>query len=426
MNDALIVGKHGRNDWFMRSDMVAAKMMQKAVAERRVDGEMPLKLLRGEERSEARQELREMRREARAEMRAEAAGRSEEVRGSDSVQKIERARATGGAHEFGQATRLERPDNLANLRERVAEMSRALESLTAAMDAIGEFKFLMAQSDSAGAVAFAGQILADMRSEAAAKMSTDGAVAPEAVDEAAAAEEEGVETVAPAQEGAEPSDNDMITLTGGNVSDVDAGPGDDTIDITATGSVSNIYGGQGHDTITVSAAEISHVYGGNGRDVLTVNGNFAHKIDGGNGNDILNVTATNIQEVNDGHGDDVVTITARDVELIESSRGNDVFNLEVGRANMILVSGNGNDIVNLRDAAHFHMTVADAEGMMGEGSSTTWQGNDLRIDFSNGDSVVINNAANAGSLTLRAGDDVINLTPQVPTAQIMPMLDVNV
>lgn len=413
MNDALIMGQRGNAGWFVRSDIVAAKMMQQAIANKGEDGPN-VKVLRTEAQ-DAMKEARSERHEAKSERvgefreaRSEKLGEMREMRASEKTEKTEAVQQVDGPESIA-ATRFDaslafgedRNESIALLREKVAEMSRALESLNKAMDAIGEFKFLMAEGDSASVVAFAGQVLADMRAEAAVNAADPQDVTADEVDTVDDAETVEVE---------------------GDITQTETSNDDDVIDLTGT-TVSQVYGGAGNDKITITADTISRIYGGEGNDQMVFNGQSASDMDGGMGDDVMDITAVNVGPMSDGKGNDVVTVTARNVEMIEFDEGNDVFNLNVGGANVRLQAGVGEDVINLRDAAILEIFVRDSEEMMND-AATEWRGDDLFVEFGTGDSVLINNAANAGMLTIRSENGVINLTPQVQLTDASNMLDV--
>lgn len=463
MNDALVMGRYGQGSWFIHSDHVAARMMQKAIAQgdgpaaiKKTDGAMELRMDRAEardarraDRIEAREERRAERIEAREERRAERIEAREGLREVEGPREIEKLAPIS---EIGKVTEVSLPatpifgdgqkDALAALREKVGEMSRALESLTKAMDAMGDFKLLVAEGDSASVVAFAGQVLAEMRNDAEAKLATDDSEAAEiedAVEPAAATDADGdVEVVEPgmaetdgdAEAGrytdtdTEGSGNDSFNLTGDTISDVHGGDGDDAITAMATLAAKNIYGGSGDDTITVTGKDISGIYGGSGNDRITVSGQQSDDMIGGDGDDRMDITAPIVGMVDAGRGNDQVKITARDVAMIEAGEGNDSFDLQVARANLRLTEAMGNDVVGLRDAAHIEILVAEHEAMLRDGMASIWQGDNLVLEFSGGGRLKLENAANAGSLTLRAGDEVINLKPEMPMAEAFQMLDV--
>ena len=409
MNDAYVIGQKGGAGWFVRSDAIAAKMMQKAIAAKGGEGSN-IKVMRAEAR-EAMEEMRDARREARAERMLER----REAREAEKSERVAAAKEIDAPHEIA-ATRFDaslafgadRAESIAMLREKVAEMSRALESLNKAMDAIGEFKFLIAESDSASAVAFAGQVLADMRAEAAVKAGAEAAETAEVDAETGVAEditeEIGETEEAPLGADGSAADDDVMTLTGTNVS--------------------HIYGGEGDDTITINAETISNVYGGTGNDYMVFNSQIAEGIKGGDGDDFMEITAAHIEEVSDGKGDDTVSITARTADNILLGDGDDVFNLEVAGATVSLWQGNGRDTFNLRDAAVVEFFVGDNEDLINS-ATTHWNGDDLLIEFTDEDAIVINNAANAGGLTIRSDKQVINLLPQLPLLPAESLLDVS-
>ncbi len=78
---------------------------------------------------------------------------------------------------------------------------------------------------------------------------------------------------------------------------------------------------------------------------------------------------------------------------------------------MSLKQGMGNDVVNLASGAHMQFAIGDASMMEAGAVSAVWDGDNLELSFKNGDSLVINNAANAGSISMRSGGTLLTLMP---------------
>ncbi len=413
MNTALVISSSPQSKEIIRSDMVAAKVLQQAIK----DG-------RGEDVLAPRA----------SDVRSESAAKVEPKRVEATEKKLEPRAVAKDAAALGDS----RPAYLADMRDKVGEMTRALADLKQAFENISDYRSLIMESDSATAIAFAGNVLGNVERTAEQ---------PEPVEEPQQSADD-AEVAAPVNglKGSEREDaivteaqminrvesgagDDGIVARGGVVRHISGGEGSDGIAIQAQRAVDvsggsgddmigieavkawGVSGGAGDDKIHVMGARVGNVSGGEGDDTVSVQGLSVRGVDAGSGNDRLAIIGKNITNVSDGAGDDHVTIKGDRLSGLQSSAGDDVYNLNVGTAKMSLREGMGNDVVNLADGAHLQFALGDPAMMQAGAVSAVWEGENLSLNFENGDSLVINNAANAGSISMRAGGTELTLMP---------------
>lgn len=503
MNTAMIIAHSGDRTKIMHSDYAAARIMQDALREGAGDKRVEMRGERADSPATAR-EFRESRegREGR-EGRGEVDGKRGQDR--DRAQGPEMQRAHEARHHDGaergremrremeiretrdvdapkmtdavtavaevsavsavaavepvkaseQTGKVERSAAIDAIRQKVAEMARALESLQAAVEAFGDFKVAVLEGDDAAMVSMAGQMLNDIKNgapEAAADPIEDAEIIEEIIENAevgvdgdASAEGEVISVDAAIAKGifGTKGDDAMAVLAqsahmiaGGYGSDaiavkadkaahILAGPGDDSLTIETAFS-RNIRAGSGDDVVKVVSDQIHGLHGGGGNDKMHVEADRASRINGGHGDDIIVVEANRVGGISDGTGDDQISIAADTVEMIKSGAGNDVFDLQVGSANMSLSQGMGNDIVGIKDGAHLDFVLGDPDMMMDGATAAAWEGDSLVMTFANGDTMRIDNAANAGSITMRSGDTKLTLMASADSGSATGLFDLSV
>jgi len=143
MNTALVISQMPGSKEMIRSDMVAAKVLQNAIKEGR--GEEVLSPRTSDARSKGA---------AAAEPpRVEALEKKPEAK---QVPKEAPAVLVGAS-------------SLASIREKIVDMTKALEGLKAAFEAMSGYRSMIMESDSATAIAYAGNVLSNVEREAEVK-----------------------------------------------------------------------------------------------------------------------------------------------------------------------------------------------------------------------------------------------------------------
>lgn len=415
MSTALVIASTPAGKEMIRSDMVAAKVLQNAIKEGR--GEEVL----GGKAGDAR---------------PESAARTETKR-IDALEN--RPDAKGPETDQGSAP-LNRSAQFTAMREKIGDMTRALAGLKEAFEAMGGYQSMIMESDSATAIAFAGNVLGNVERDADARgekadagkrgreevntlRGSEGAdfiVADAGIvnrvesgdgDDAIVARGGIVRHIS----GGEGSDG--IALQAGRAVDVSGGAGDDAIGVEAV-TAWGVSAGAGDDTMQVSGARVSAISGGSGDDTMSVQGRRVRDIEAGSGDDRMSIVGKRISGVSDGAGNDVVTVVGGRLTGLESSEGDDVYNLNVGSAKMSLKQGMGIDVVNLSNGTHMQFVISDPSMMETGAVSALWDGDNLALSFKNGDSLIINNAANAGSISMRSEGTVLTLmAPKIPAGE---------
>lgn len=401
MSNALVIAHQGNSTMYIRSDYVAARMMQQHI----------------DPKSGSEMKIVDARKCTGKKVAADAA------HNADRPAEVSKPRKSPIQGEQGTGIGKDRRNEaLQHLREKVAEMSRALNGLVRAAESIGTHKFLITEGDSATAVAYAGRVLGEIQQQSERRASEGTKVSEDAAD-AEFVEVRADETAVPDADDAAPGIGVALTVTENHVDHEEGANYSDDISMRASGRARNIH--TGDDSVTVSSDEGTNLRGGNGDDTINANANRATMKNREDGDNAMNVTASWVRQISDDAADDTGPVTDRNANRMDVGSGNDVFNLQVGQANLALRAGMGNDVVNLKDRAHLEVSLKDPDELLGKAVNAVWEGDDLAVSFDNGDNLRINNAANAGSLSLRAGDRVIALTP--PSIEpAVRLLDVNV
>ncbi len=417
MTTALVISQSLQSKEFVRSDMVAAKVLQNAMKEGRGAEVLAPKA---------------------ADVRTEGAAKPESKR----VEAADGAKQAPVAQTEKAANGLYNSASIAAMREKIGDMTRALEGLKSAFEAMTGYNTLIMESDSATAIAYAGNVLENVEREAAVSSpETEGdddlpadvvrALKGTEVEDFMVAEGDLVHRVeaGASDDGINAKGEVVRHVSGGSGSDgvfvqagravnILGGSGDDAISVEARGLAWGVSGGSGDDKMHVMGRHVGKVDGGTGDDVMSVQGLSVKDVKAGAGDDRLTITGRTIRDVSDGDGDDVVSIIGDKLDNLRSSAGDDVYNLNVGSAKMSLREGMGQDVVNMADGMHLKFVVSETEMMEKGAVNAVWEGDNLVMNFENGDSLTLNNAAKAGSISMRAGDTQLTLMPpKTPAAE---------
>lgn len=282
------------------------------------------------------------------------------------------------------------PD-MSGLHQKVADFASALDAMKDAVKAMGDYMAMAIESDDASAVGYASKMFDQAWDEAFG--GGGDVIDGEAV--AVAGASEGVEELTVEEEfkAALAELEEMVY--------------DNEVKVTAE-DVNRIMGTEGNDKIEVSATNTERVEGRGGNDSIYIEAKNAYMTGGGKGDDNLTITADVVEDVWDGGGNDTVSITADKATEIEIGKGDDVYNLNVGEASVRLREMGGNDTINLSDGAHLELNMPTG-AMLDDAASAAWEGDTLVMSFSSGDSMRIENASNAGSISIRAGETSMKL-----------------
>lgn len=290
--------------------------------------------------------------------------------------------------------------DMMDMRQKVADFSSALDAMKDAVKAMGSMMAMAIESDDASAASYASKMFDQAWNEAfgseafgsgpviegeAAEVAPVAALASDTVEEELTVEEEFLEAL-----------EDLTEMTY-----------DSEISVTAE-DVDRIMGSDGDDNIQINATYAERIVGNMGNDNIYIEAQQAFITGGGKGDDTITINAAEVVDVWDGGGDDSVTINGERASMIEIGKGDDVYDLNVGEASVHLREMGGNDTLKLKDGGHLEMYMPTGE-MLDEGAAAEWDGDALVMSFASGDSVRLENAANAGSITLRSGETVIKL-----------------
>ncbi len=461
MTTALVISQSPKSNEFIRSDMIAAKVLQNAIKEGR--GNEVLSKPAAEQGEKVAKEQAAAPQVARAEPKAAA---SVVAKSTDAGTATKTEVAKPDASKSTAAAGLYNSSAIQDMRERIADMTRALAGLKQAFEAMVGYNSMIMESDSATAIAYAGNMLTNVEREANTETASEDTRAEagegfEAPASATATSSEEAETAPDHINGLYGTDrddfivadadlvnrveagsaNDGINAKGEIVRHVFGGEGGDGIMVQARRAV-DINGGSGNDAVAVEAMKVWGVSGGSGDDKihvmgktagnisagtgddkLSVQGGRLHDISAGSGDDVMTIVGDYITGVSDGDGDDTVSIVGGKVKGLMSSAGDDVYRLNVGKAEMSLRAGMGNDQVDLADGTHLAFALSESEMMSRGAMNAVWDGDTLIVNFESGDSLTINNAANAGSITMQSGGTKLTLMPPKTPAET-GMLDI--
>lgn len=402
MDSSIVIAKTGGTVSVVRSDEIAARVLQASMMNAK-----PVSAGTAVESSQA----------------VKQADPSAQVSTTTAVAETSAVTATT---ETSTSTSMSPTSDLSDLRQKVADMTKALEALKQAAEALGKFMTLAMESDDPTALTFASQMLTDIRtdsaaSDAAASEGTGEVIEGEVIEGEAVATDTTDGTVATdgtvTTDGTVATDGTAATAVTtdvtGAVTDglavatddavVEKVAFDNTMSMTED-DVSDMTGTNGNDDMSVSSTFAERINGGSGADNIYVEAKHAFITGGGAGDDTITINADVVRDVWDGNGNDRVSITGDKATELELGRGDDYYELNVGEAEVRMREFGGNDTLYIKDGGHLEIMMPTSEMYKDGEASATWDGNDLTMTFSSGDTLKIENAANAGSVTIRGGD----------------------
>ena len=154
---------------------------------------------------------------------------------------------------------------------------------------------------------------------------------------------------------------DRTTLNGGTSNDLvfsnghsglyKTGGGDDSI--IATGNFFTIDGGAGNDNISVTS-DYTSLTGGAGNDIITVVGDRNY-INGGAGTNIISSNGNKVTIEGSG-GNDIIVVNGDNLNVLLSNGNNDLFFRNESK-NSTIITGAGNDYIDIGDGTGFFIEV---------------------------------------------------------------------
>ncbi len=103
----------------------------------------------------------------------------------------------------------------------------------------------------------------------------------------------------------------------------------------------------------------------------------------------------------------------------------EVFVLDIGGADVRLHTSGSTMDLDLSNGRHAEVIFLDSETFQDTKLSSTWKDDSLVLTLPGDTTLVLENAASAGSLILRSGETLLNLTPQAGAPERPQMLDVS-
>ncbi|RMF33152.1 MAG: calcium-binding protein [Alphaproteobacteria bacterium] len=202
--------------------------------------------------------------------------------------------------------------------------------------------------------------------------------------------------------------NDAVAVAADAVDSIQTGDGNDAVAVMAE-EVGRIAGGKGNDAIAVDAGIIGVIRGGEGNDAIAAAASVIGGVGGGKGNDSIAVLAHRVGEVRGGAGNDTIDITALEAgfsgEGIRGGRGDDQIRIQAEEARMGFAMGDGHDKVVIGAGTDLLIDLG-ADLAAGPGDVSIEMGSDgsVMLKFASGDSIHLQNPADAASITLNFGE----------------------
>ncbi len=221
--------------------------------------------------------------------------------------------------------------------------------------------------------------------------------------------------------------DDTIQIDAGRVSRISTGDGDDTVEISAdhvrrirTGGgddmltidadkVARIRTGAGDDTVNIEADKVRRISTGAGDDVLNINADNVTRINTGKGDDALTINADTITRVNTGAGDDTLVLTADTIGRVNAGAGDDTITLDAVDAAIAFGKGGGEDVINITSVGALAIHIDSELAASIDDVSIVEDGDNIILEFASGESLTLNNVANADIISLQIGGETIDL-----------------
>ncbi len=207
--------------------------------------------------------------------------------------------------------------------------------------------------------------------------------------------------------------DDTLTIDADKVARINTGAGDDILNINAD-KVARIRTGAGDDTVTIEADKVRRVNTGAGDDVLNINADKVARINTGKGDDALTINADKITRINTGAGDDTLVLTADTIGRVNAGAGDDTITLDAVDAAIAFGKGGGEDVINITSVGALAIQIDSELATSLDDVSIVEDGDNIILEFASGESLTLNNVANADIISLQIGGETIDLRISEP------------
>ncbi len=202
--------------------------------------------------------------------------------------------------------------------------------------------------------------------------------------------------------------DDTLTIDADKVTRINTGAGDDVVNINAD-NVARIRTGGGDDTLNIEADKVRRINTGAGDDVLNINADKVTRINTGEGDDALTINADTITRVNTGAGDDTLVLTADTIGRVNAGAGDDTITLDAVDAAIAFGKGGGEDVINIASVGALAIHIDSELAASIDDVSIVEDGDNIILEFASGESLTLNNVANADIISLQIGGENIDL-----------------
>jgi hypothetical protein len=207
--------------------------------------------------------------------------------------------------------------------------------------------------------------------------------------------------------------DDTVTIDADKVARINTGAGDDVLNINAD-KVARIRTGAGDDVVNIDADKVRRVNTGAGDDVLNINADKVTRISTGEGDDALTINADKITRINTGAGDDTLVLTADTIGRVNAGAGDDTITLDAVDAAIAFGKGGGEDVINITSVGALAIHIDSELAASLDDVSIVEDGDNIILEFASGESLTLNNAANADIISLQIGGESIDLRVSEP------------
>jgi hypothetical protein len=207
--------------------------------------------------------------------------------------------------------------------------------------------------------------------------------------------------------------DDTVIIDANKVTRINTGAGDDSLDINAD-NVARIRTGEGDDTVNIEADKVRRINTGAGDDVLNINADNVTRIKTGEGDDALTINADTITRVNTGAGDDTLVLTADTIGRVNAGAGDDTITLDAVDAAIAFGKGGGDDVINITSVGALAIHIDSELAASLDDVSIVEDGDNIILEFASGESLTLNNVANADIISLQIGGESIDLLVSEP------------
>ncbi len=207
--------------------------------------------------------------------------------------------------------------------------------------------------------------------------------------------------------------DDTLTIDADKVARINTGAGDDVLNINAD-KVRRVNTGAGDDVLNINADKVARINTGAGDDVLNIDADKVTRISTGEGDDALTINADKITRVNTGAGDDTLVLTADTIGRVNAGAGDDTITLDAVDAAIAFGKGGGEDVINITSVGALAIQIDSELATSIDDVSIVEDGDNIILEFASGESLTLNNVANADIISLQVGGQSIDLRVSEP------------